>query len=164
MTHSESGQLHVIDITLGTRKASMPSLASLLVAAASLVILALGSAHLLFTFRGNKFLPRDLGLMARMQEVSPVISSKMSMWNAWVGFNASHSFGAMLFGLVYGYLALVQPTVLFSSWFLVAVGLALLGGCIFLGWRYWFSTPLRGVLLATVLYLAGIASSLSHGA
>ena len=44
------------------------------------------------------------------------------------------------------------------------VAMALLGGCVFLGWRYWFSTPLRGVLLATVLYLAGIASSLSHGA
>jgi len=91
----------------------MPSLPSILVAAGAFVILGLGCAHLLFTFRGNKFHPRDLALMARMQEVSPVISRKMSMWNAWVGFNASHSFGAMLFGLVYGYLALAQAAVLF---------------------------------------------------
>ena len=134
----------------------MPSAASLLVAASALVILALGCAHLLYTFRGNKFYPRDPALLARMQEVSPFISGKMSMWNAWVGFNASHSFGAMLFGLVYGYLALAQPAVLFSSWFLLAVGLALLAGCVFLGWRYWFSTPFRGIVLSTALYVSGV--------
>lgn len=134
----------------------MPSIASLLLAASAFVILGLGCAHLLFTFRGNKFYPRDPALMARMQEVSPVISGKMSMWKAWVGFNASHSFGAMLFGLVYGYLALAQPSVLFSSWFLLAVGLALLAGCLFLGWRYWFSTPFRGIVLSTALYVSGV--------
>ena len=134
----------------------MPSAASLLVAASAFVILGLGCAHLLYTFRGNKFYPRDPALLARMQEVSPFISGKMSMWKAWVGFNASHSFGAMLFGLVYSYLALAQPAVLFSSWFLLAVGLALLAGCVFLGWRYWFSTPFRRVVLSTALYVSGV--------
>jgi len=134
----------------------MPSAASLLVAASAFVILGLGCAHLLYTFRGNKFYPRDPALLARMQEVSPFISGKMSMWKAWVGFNASHSFGAMLFGLVYSYLALAQPAVLFSSWFLLAVGLALLAGCVFLGWRYWFSTPFRGIVLSTALYVSGV--------
>jgi hypothetical protein len=142
----------------------MPSLASVLVAAASFVIFCLGSAHLLFTFRGNKLHPRDPALMVRMREISPVISREMSMWNAWVSFNATHSFGAMLFGLIYGYLSLAEPAVLFSSWFLLAVGLALLGGCVLVGWRYWFSTPFRGVVLSTALYIAGLASSLSHGA
>ena len=70
----------------------------------------------------------------------------------------------MLFGLIYGYLSLAQPAILFSSWFLLAVGLALLGGCVFLGWRYWFSTPFRGVVLSCALYIAGVASSFSHGA
>ena len=134
----------------------MPSAASLLVAASAFVILGLGCAHLLYTFRGNKFYPRDPALLARMQEVSPFISGKMSMWKAWVGFNASHSFGAMLFGLVYSYLALAQPAVLFSSWFLLTVGLALLAGCVFLGWRYWFSTPFRGIVLSTALYVSGV--------
>ena len=96
----------------------MPSLPSILVAAGAFVILGLGCAHLLFTFRGNKFHPRDLALMAFIQEVSTVISRKNSMLNAWVGFNSSHSLGAMLFGLVYGYLALAQQGVLYSSSFL----------------------------------------------
>jgi len=134
----------------------MANIDAILLAAAAAIILGLGCAHLLYTFRGNKFHPRDLALMARMQEVSPVISRQMSMWSAWVGFNASHSFGAMLFGLIYGYLALAQPAVLFSSPFLLGVGLALLGGCIFLGVRYWFSVPLRGIVLSTTLYVAGL--------
>jgi hypothetical protein len=30
-----------------------------------------------------------------MMIVSPVISRKATIWRAWVGFNASHSFGAI---------------------------------------------------------------------
>ena len=84
------------------------------------VILTLGVMHLWFTFRGNKLAPRDDVLQARMREISPVISRQTTMWKAWVGFNASHSMGAILFGLVYGYLALMQGALLFQSVFLQA--------------------------------------------
>ncbi len=50
------------------------------------------------------------------------------MWRAWVGFNASHSMGLILFGLVFGFLALAQDHLLFHSPFLLVVGLAMLGG------------------------------------
>ena len=50
------------------------------------------------------------------------------MWRAWVGFNASHSMGLILFGLVFGFLALAQDHLLFHSPFLLFVGLAMLGG------------------------------------
>jgi hypothetical protein len=115
-----SGRRSPFSFVFRRHEQHMPSVSSLLVAAGSLGIFGLGCAHLLFTFRGNKLHPRDPTLMDQMREVSPVISREMSMWNAWVGFNASHSFGAMLFGLVYSHLALVQPAVLFSSWFLRA--------------------------------------------
>ncbi len=78
------------------------------------------------------------------------------MWKAWIGFNASHSYGAMLFGLVYGYLALAHAPFLFASPFLLAVGLVLLGGYGLLGWQYWFSVPFRGIALATALYVAAL--------
>jgi len=134
----------------------MPILASALIAASAAVVFGLGCAHLLFTFRGNKFYPRDPKLLARMKEVSPVITRQTTMWQAWVGFNASHSYGAILFGLVYGYLSLAEPGVLFGSWFLLVVGLAVLGGYVFLGWVYWFSTPFRGIVLSTGLYVAAL--------
>ncbi len=81
------------------------------------------------------------------------------MWKAWVGFNASHSFGAILFGLVYGYLALLHPAFLFKSAFLLVVGLGLLGGYAFLGARYRFSVPFRGILLSLILYAFALISA-----
>ena len=138
----------------------MNALASPLLVASAAVIFALGVAHLLITFRGHKLYPRDATLHSRLTEVSPVITSETTMWKAWVGFNASHSFGAMLFGLVYGHLALVQSRVLWDSPFLLSVGLLLLGGYVILGRRYWFRIPLRGIVLATVLYALALVA---HG-
>jgi len=132
--------------------------ASLLLATSAFVILALGVAHLVFTFRGNRFHPRDAALEARLKEVSPIITRETTMWKAWVGFNASHSYGAILFGLVYGYLALVHGPFLFASPFLLGVGLLLLGGYVFLGKRYWFSIPFRGIVLATALYVLALGA------
>jgi hypothetical protein len=123
-----------------------------LIAASAAIILVLGLAHLLFTFSGPKFMPRDRALQARMRDVSPVISGETTMWKAWVGFNASHSFGAILFGAVYGYLSLAHSAFLFRSAFLLWLGLLLLCGYVFLGKRYWFSIPFQGALLAFTLY------------
>lgn len=91
-------------------------------------------------------------------EVLPVISRQTTMWRAWTGFNASHSYGVILFGLVYGYLALIHSAFLFESWFLTGLGLLTLVGYTVLAKRYWFSIPLRGVSLATALYALGLAT------
>ena len=78
------------------------------------------------------------------------------MWRAWVGFNATHSLGLILFALVYGYLALAAPRLLFGAGFLGIVGLAALVGYTFVAHRYFFRTPFRGILIATALYTAGL--------
>jgi hypothetical protein len=110
------------------------------------------------TFYGPARLPRDRELKARMQEVSPVITRETTMWKAWVGFNASHSYGAILFGAVYGYgyLSLAHSAFLFQSTFLLSLGLLLLGAYAVLAKRYWFSVPFRGILLETVLYVIAL--------
>lgn len=130
----------------------MNTFAASLVAASAAIILLLGLMHLLYTFYGTKLLPRDGELQARMQEISPVITRQTTMWKAWVGFNASHSFGLILFGAVYGYLALVHSGFLFQSAYLLSLGLMLLFGYAFLAKRYFFRIPFWGVLLATFLY------------
>ena len=123
-----------------------------LVTASAAIMLLLGLMHLLFTFYGPKLLPRDRELQLRMQEVSPVITRQTTMWKAWVGFNASHSYGLILFGAVYGYLALAHSEFLFRSVFLLSLGLLLLFGYVFLAKRYFFRIPLGGVLLASFFY------------
>lgn len=134
---------------------------SLLVAASAAIIFVLGALHLWYTFRGNKLHPRDPELRARMEAVPLVMTRQTNMWKAWVGFNASHSFGALLFGAVYGYLALAQGAVLFRSWFLLSLGLLTLAGYAFLGKRYWFSVPYRGILAATVLYASALITAVA---
>jgi len=128
-----------------------------LVGASAAIMLLLGLVHLLYTFRGRKLHPRDPELEARLRDVSPVITRETTMWKAWVGFNASHSFGAILFGSVYGYLAIVHDSFLFQSRFLLLLGLLLLVGYAILGKLYWFSVPFRGIALAAVLYVAALA-------
>ncbi|MES2818951.1 MAG: hypothetical protein V4812_08225 [Pseudomonadota bacterium] len=124
------------------------------------IIFLLGAAHLLFTFHGPKLIPRDPALEKLMREVSPVISRQTTLWRAWIGFNASHSLGALLFGLIYGYLAVAQGALLFQSPYLLCVGLAMLGGLFILGKRYWFSVPFIGIGLALACYIASLVAAL----
>ena len=133
--------------------------ASILMAASAGVILALGLVHLLYTFHGEKLTPRDPMLQAAMRVASPVLTRQTTMWKAWVGFNASHSLGAILFGLVYGYLALAHGAFLFASPFLLAVGFGVLATYLALGYAYWFSIPFRGIGLSLACYVAAVASA-----
>ena len=124
-----------------------------------MVILFLGLTHLLYTFRGTKLHPRDPQLTAALKEALPVITRQTTMWKAWIGFNASHALGAILFGAVYGYLAVVHGAFLFQSYFLLGLGLLLLVVYAFLGKLYWFSAPFRGIVLALLLYLGGLIAA-----
>jgi hypothetical protein len=81
------------------------------------------------------------------------------MWQCWVGFNASHSMALILFGLVFGFLALAHSQLLFQSSFLLVVGLATLGGFVVLSKVYFFSVPLTGVSISLARYVASLALS-----
>jgi hypothetical protein len=135
---------------------------SAFIAASAAVILFLGLIHLLYTFRGPNLHPRDPDLIAKMMTVPAVISRETTMWRLWVGFNATHSFGLILFGALYGYLAMSHRELLLRSWFLLALGFALLLGYAFIARLYFFTSPFRGVVLAAVLYLLGIVVNLAQ--
>jgi hypothetical protein len=134
---------------------------SILILVSATVIFVFGFAHLIFTYVGPKLTPRDPSLKDKLKSAALSISSKTTVWKAWIGFNASHSLGAMFFGLIYGYLALFQSVLLFESVFL-----GLLGGLVLLSYTilariYWFSTPYSGIFLALVLYVAGFSVELA---
>ena len=135
-------------------------LAPVFITASAAVVGLLGCVHVLFTFSGDKFDPRDAAVAEALKVVSPVISRQTTMARAAKGFHASHSLGAMLFGVVWAYLAMAQWAVLQQSVFLLMLGMAVLLSYLALAQRYWFSVPLRGIALATVLYAAGLGLSL----
>jgi hypothetical protein len=113
----------------------------------------LGLLHLIYTFSGNKFEARDPAVTAAMKSSSPLISRDTSMWKAWIGFNASHSLGAMLVAGVYiplaaNHLSIIQQ----SLWFTVLpilVGVSYL----LLAKRYWFNIPFIGISISTLCFV-----------
>lgn len=121
----------------------------------SAIIGLLGLFHLAYTFQSDKFWPRDRELAARLEDTAPVISAETTMWRAWIGFNASHSLGALLFSAVYGYLAAFELWFLLSSPFLMAVSVLTLACYLILARRYWFKVPFAGIAVALVLFIGG---------
>ena len=133
--------------------------AKLLMVLSAGIIFTLGAIHLIYTFYGLQLTPRDPALQISMSQVSPVISKETTMWRCWVGFNATHSMALLLFGLVFGFLALAHGEVLFHSPFLLVVGLAMLAGLVVLCKLFFFRVPLIGVSISLVCYVASVAIS-----
>jgi hypothetical protein len=127
--------------------------------ASAAVIFSLGLLHLIYTFWGPKLRPRDTELQAAMNKVSPVISKETTMWRCWIGVNATHSMSLILFGVIYGFLALEHPELLFHSTFLLAVGFATLCGFFVLAKLYFFSIPFAGITISLICFIASIVAS-----
>ncbi|MGH6628359.1 MAG: LIC_13387 family protein [Nevskiales bacterium] len=121
-----------------------------------LIVVVMGSVHALWTLFTDKFEPREPELLARMKQISPKLTRRLTMWDAWVGFNLSHSLGVILFGLFYIVLALENYAYLRSSVvlniLLVAVPLVFLA----LALKYWFYAPRNGIILATALIILSL--------
>jgi hypothetical protein len=144
---------------LGPQKRRSILPARILMVLSASIVFTLGVVHLVYTFWGPMLIPRDPALQISMSQISPVITKETTMWRCWVGFNASHSMGLILFGLVFGYLALAHGQLLFQSPFLLVVGLAMLGGFVVLCKLYFFSAPLAGISISLASYLASMALS-----
>lgn len=127
-----------------------------LLAASAGIVFCVGCGHLALTYVGPKLRPRNPQVEPLMRDTHLVITREISMWQAWIGFNVTHSLFLMLFGVVYLYLALALPEVLRSSRFLLSLGLGTLLSLNVLAKTYFFSVPQRFVLLATILYAAGL--------
>lgn len=113
----------------------------------------LGTIHLVYTFFTNKFDALDANVTKAMKNTSPILTKETTMWDAWIGFNASHSFGAMLVAAFYIPLVLTNMQVIReTAWFSilpVVVGVLYLA----LAKRYWFKIPYIGILVSTACFI-----------
>jgi hypothetical protein len=118
----------------------------------------LGLLHALFTFAdtGNprRLAPDDPAVLQSMSSTNVRLSSGgTTMWRAWLGFNFSHSLGALIFSaacitvgvnltaLALPRAALLLPVVIGAAYFWLAV-------------RYWFQIPAIGIALGTLCFVA----------
>jgi hypothetical protein len=138
----------------------MDSAQALILVGASVIGL-LGTVHLAYTFLTGKFLPRDAALVAAMKSTSPILTRQTTMWNAWIGFNASHSLGAILFAAVYLLLGTVHVDVLLGSKALLLLGFATCLAYLWLAHAYWFRIPFIGIAIATACFAGAAILSFS---
>ena len=81
------------------------------------------------------------------------LTRRLTFWEAWVGFNFSHSLGAVLFGAV---VVLVgRSPASFESQAHVFLPLAVLVAATYLviGLRYWFRKPITGISISTACFV-----------
>src|ERR1700687_3463837 len=115
----------------------------------------LGTLHLVYTFFSDKVLARDPAVVEAMKGTSLRISRDTNMWRTWIGFNASHSLGAMLLSAFYLLLAGWQMDVLAGSRPRAVLPVIASAVYLLVAKRYWFAVPFRGIAIASVCFAIG---------
>jgi hypothetical protein len=127
--------------------------AQLLIIIGSSIFGVLGAIHLIYTFFTNKFNAYDPNVTVAMKNTSPILTKQTTIWNAWIGFNASHSLGAMIVAAFYIPLAVFNFEIISeSSWYST---LPMIIGCsyLLLAKKYWFKIPFYGILISTICFI-----------
>lgn len=119
----------------------------------SAIFLILGSIHLYYTFFTSKFNARNKDVVTGMQKTTPVLTADTTMWNAWIGFNASHSAGIIFIGLINIILAVQYFPVIQNSILIPFLNIVTAGFYLWLAKKYWFSIPFTGALITTCCFV-----------
>jgi hypothetical protein len=114
----------------------------------STLIAVLGITHLYYTFFTNAFSSRNERMIEAMKFSSPILSQKITMWKAWVGFNGSHSSGAIFIGISNLYLVLRYFRIVQTDHFFFVFNILTVGFYVWLAEKYWLNIPLLGLSIA----------------
>lgn len=126
--------------------------AQLLIIIGCLIIGLLGLAHFIYVLATDKFNAYDPQVTTAMQNTSPVLTKDTSMWQAWLGFNYSHSIGVLWIPLIYIPIALNHMPILQQSiWLSLLLPIMALSYAV-LAKRYWFVIPMFGSLISLACF------------
>jgi len=123
------------------------------------VFAVLGLLHAIYTFadiaQPRRLVPDDPAVIAAMSSAGVRLArGGTTMWRAWLGFNFSHSLGALMFGfgciavglslqsLALPKAALLVPIAIGAIYFLLAI-------------RFWFRAPAVGIAAGTLCFAFG---------
>ncbi|HEY3053953.1 MAG TPA: hypothetical protein VGK04_11265 [Thermoanaerobaculia bacterium] len=112
-----------------------------LVVFAGVIFCALGLLHAVYTFL-QRLAPIDPNVIEQMRSTAIRLSHRVNTWNAWIGFNLSHSLGAVVFGVV-------CITAAMPAWILAIIA------AIYevLAIQFWFRAPAIAIGVAGVCLL-----------
>ena len=128
--------------------------AQILIITGSILLGVLGLIHFLYVLNTKKFNAFDDKVTTAMQQTTPVLTKQTSMWQAWLGFNYSHSFGVLWVPLFYIPMAINHMSVLQQSLWLTALLPIIAMVYTVLSKRYWFKVPMVGSMIALLCFSA----------
>jgi hypothetical protein len=97
--------------------------------------------------------PRDVALREAMARETILLTRRTTLWLAWVGFNLSHSLGAVVFGSVVLLLGRSRASFQEQAGVFLPFVVLVCGIYLVLALRYWFRTPIVGIALAGVCFV-----------
>ncbi|MBL8645581.1 MAG: hypothetical protein JNK21_16735 [Rhodospirillaceae bacterium] len=132
--------------------------------AGTVPFILLGTLHWIYTFMDmktpRKLAPRDDAVRIGMQATTLRLTDQTTMWKAWLGFNHSHSIGAITFGLIFLILAVQDFGALVENTMLMRVATVVPLIYVWVGKRFWFSIPLAGVSISAACFVAAFLLTL----
>lgn len=136
-------------------------IARLLFQVGAAVYVALGGVHLLVTtvdmVRPRFLTPRDDEVRQAMRGSGLALTDRMSMWRAWLGFNASHGLGVLFFGLVLLLIAAQDFDLVLTLRFLMPLAVSMSVVYTLLAIRFWFYAPAVASALAMACFTVSFA-------
>lgn len=129
---------------------------------AGAILFVLGTLHGILALRDIRkpeaFTPLDASVRAAMKDARLAFAPRVNIWDAWLGFNISHSIGVMLFGGVLLFTGWSHAQAFADSVAFQAVSLAVAAAYFATSLRFWFWGPSLGSGLATVCIVGAIVS------
>ena len=118
----------------------------------------LGTLHAVYTLRDirspRRIVPDDPALITAMQTSKIRIThGESTVWQGWIGFNLSHSLGALMFSAACFTVAACLRRFAFSPWVLLVLA-AISAVYLLLAAQYWFRIPILGTAAATACLCA----------
>jgi hypothetical protein len=113
----------------------------------------LGALHAVYTLADlrspRRIVPDDPAVITAMQTSKIRLTrGESTVWQGWIGFNLSHSLGALMFSVACFIVAACLGRFAFSPWVLLALA-AISAVYLLLATQYWFRIPVLGTAAAT---------------
>jgi hypothetical protein len=131
----------------------------ILLATAGIIILLMGIGHFVLTVRDirkpTSFTPVDDSIRVAMRGAPLRFSRRLELWDAWLGFNLSHSMGPIIFGIALLYGAL-HVAAFRESAFLQSAAVLIPAVYLAIAIRFWFRGPVLGISIVLLCVLGAV--------
>ena len=119
----------------------------------SIILAGMGLLHLRGTFFTKSLYPENEKLVGDMKASTLRLTKKQTMWNAWLGFNATHGLGAIFTGVANFYFALNYFELLQADHFFFVFTLLTSGFYVWVAKTYWFNRVLVLLVVAFICFM-----------